>query len=247
MIDLAWSAWVVLVVAALLIGLAKTALPGLATLSVALFAAVLPARSSTVVMLCLLLVGDLIAVWTYRRDVDLAALRRLIPAVVVGLAAGGVLLALADDVLMRRIIGAILLALIAITVLLLRTGKLSPNHVLGNPAIRGAYGTLGGFTTMAANAGGPVMTLYFLAARFDVVRFLGTQAWFFFAVNLAKLPFSLGLGLLSIPLAGVVAALAPLVILGAFVGRRIVSKLDQRLFDSIVLGLTALSALYLLR
>lgn len=247
MIDLAWTAWAVLGVAALLIGLAKTALPGMATLSVALFAAVLPARSSTAVMLCLLLVGDVIAVWTYRRDVDWAALRRLIPAVALGLLGGAVLLALADDAVMRRAIGAILLILIAITVALMRSGRLGPDHVLGNPAIRGAYGALGGFTTMAANAGGPVMTLYFLAARFDVVRFLGTQAWFFFAVNLAKLPFSIGLGLLDGPMAWLAALLAPLVICGALLGRGVAAKLDKRLFNSIVLALTTLSALYLLR
>ncbi|WP_210115828.1 hypothetical protein [Acidipropionibacterium timonense] len=62
--------WVLLAVASLLLGVAKTALPGLATVAVAMFAAVLPARESTAVMLVLLLLGDVIAVWTYRHDVD---------------------------------------------------------------------------------------------------------------------------------------------------------------------------------
>ena len=62
---------------------------------------------------------------------------------------------------------------------------------------RAGYGSLGGFTTMVANAGGPVMSMYFLAAKFPVKAFLGTAAWFFAIVNVAKLPFSIGLGLIT--------------------------------------------------
>lgn len=245
--DLPTVSWVVLAAAALLIGVAKTALPGAATLAVAAFAAVLPARESTAALLVLLIVGDLVACWTYRRDVDWAALRRLVPTVLAGLALGAVFLALADDVVMRRTIGAILLALIAVTLLLMRRGALSADDTLTNPRIGGLYGVLGGFTTMSANAGGPVMTMYFLAARFDMIRFIATQAWFFFCVNVAKLPFSIGLGLLQADMLPMLAALAPLVLVGAFAGRRWVRRLDKRVFERIIIAVTIVSALYLLR
>nr|WP_255622835.1 sulfite exporter TauE/SafE family protein [Tessaracoccus sp. OS52] len=230
-----------------MIGVAKTALPGAGTLAVAAFAAVLPARESTAALLVLLIVGDLVAIWTYRRDCDFQALRRLVPTVLVGLVLGAVFLALADDTVMRRTIGVILLALIALTLLLMHRGTLSSDATLTNPRVRGVYGVLGGFTTMAANSGGPVMTMYFLAARFDMVRFLATQAWFFFCVNVAKLPFSIGLGLLQTDMLPALAALVPLVLLGAFVGRRWVKRLDKDLFQRIIIVLTVLSALYLLR
>lgn len=246
MIELAPAAWVVLAAAALLIGVAKTALPGAATLAVAAFAAVLPARESTAALLVLLIVGDLVAIWTYRRDADFRALARLAPTVVVGVVLGAIFLATADDNLMRRAIGAILLALIALTLVLMRRGKLGSDDVLANPRIRGFYGVLGGFTTMSANAGGPVMTLYFLAARFDVVRFLATQAWFFFLVNVTKLPFSIGLGLLKVEVLPMLALLAPLVLVGAFAGRRWVKGLDQKVFNRIMIGLTIVSSVYLL-
>lgn len=247
MLELGAGAWVVLVAAALVIGLAKTALPGAATLSVGAFAAVLPARESTAALLVLLIVGDLVAVWTYRRDVDVRVLLRLLPTVVAGMVVGWLFLALADDVVMRRSIGIILLALTALTLVLQRRGHLTSDRALTNPWVRGAFGSLGGFTTMAANAGGPVMTLYFIAARFDVVRFLATQAWFFFAVNVAKLPFSLGLGLLKPAMLPVLALLAPVVLLGAFAGRRLARRIDKQLFDRLVIALTVVSALYLLR
>ena len=55
--------WIALIAAAALIGLAKTAVPGLASVAAALFALVLPAKESTGVMLALLLIGDMIALW----------------------------------------------------------------------------------------------------------------------------------------------------------------------------------------
>lgn len=247
MVELTTLGWAILAVAALLIGVAKTALPGAATISVAAFAAVLPARESTAALLVLLIVGDLVAIWTYRRDVDVKALLRLIPSVVVGLVIGAAFLAYSNDVVMRRSIGVILLTLTALTLYLMKRGTLSSDDTLTNPSIRGVYGALGGFTSMTANAGGPVMTLYFVAARFDVVRFIATQAWFFFGINVAKLPFSIGLGLLKRDVLPVLAALTPLVLLGAFAGRRWIRRFDQRAFTRVVIVLTVLSSLYLLR
>ena len=43
-----------------------------------------------------------------------------------------------------------------------------PPHVSQGRVARAVYGTLAGFTTMAANAGGPVTSMYFLASRFSV-------------------------------------------------------------------------------
>ncbi|GAB3812729.1 sulfite exporter TauE/SafE family protein [Tessaracoccus terricola] len=246
MIDLPALSWVVLVAASLLIGVVKTALPGAGTLAVAAFAAVLPARESTAALLVLLIVGDLTAVWAYRRDVDWRALWRLLPTVFVGLVAGMAFLGWADDDTMRRTIAIILLVLIALTLYLMRRGTLSAEDTLTNPRVRGVYGVLGGFTTMAANAGGPVMSMYFIAARFDVLAFLATQAWFFFIVNVIKLPFSIGLGLLRPEMLPMLGLLAPLVLVGALAGRLWVKRLDQKLFTRIIIALTVASSLYLL-
>ena len=97
---------------------------------------------------------------------------------------------------MKRTIGVILLAVIAITLLRRRmSGPVADERPA--PVAAATYGTLGGFTTMVANAAGPVMSMYFLASRFPVKEFLGTAAWFFAIVNLAKVPFSIGLGLIT--------------------------------------------------
>ena len=49
---------------------------------------------------------------------------------------------------------------------------------------------------MTANAAGAVMTLYLSASGIEKRRFIGTNAWFFLIVNLVKVPFSVGLGLM---------------------------------------------------
>lgn len=235
--------WAILLIAAVAIGVSKTALPGATTLAVALFAAVLPAKSSTGAMLLLLLTGDLLATWTYRHDVDWATLRRLVPGVLAGVPLGAGSLSLASDALVRRFMGALLLILIAVTLLLMRHPE--PPQIEGR-AGRAIYGTLAGFTTMAANAGGPVTTMYFLASRFSVATFLGTTAWFFFLVNLVKLPFSLALGIIGGESLVLAAVLAPVVVLTAIGGRYLATRMNEKVFSRAVTVLTVGSAVYLL-
>lgn len=241
--ELTALAWVVLGVGALIIGLAKTALPGAGTVAAASFAAVLPAKQSTGTILLLLIVGDMFALWMYRQHAEWRSLLRLAPAVVAGLLVGVVFMAFADDDGVRRVIGVILLAVVAVT---LWRRRARPDAVPSGRIAAVTYGTLGGFTTMVANAAGPVMSMYFLASRFEVKAFLGTAAWFFAIINIAKVPFSISLGLITPTGLLIDAILVPLVIVGAFGGRAIASRIPQRLFDRLVIILTIVGALYLL-
>lgn len=99
---------------------------------------------------------------------------------------------------------------------------------------------------MAANSGGPVMALYFIASGFDVKRFLGTQAWFFFIVNVIKLPLSAGIGLINEQTLKLDVLLAPVVIIAGLIGKKIVRHIDQKLFNRIIIALTIISSAYLL-
>jgi len=243
--ELTWVAWALLAAAAIIVGLSKTAVPGAGTVAVAIFAAVLPAKQSTGVLLLLLIVADVFAVVTYRRHTNWRALLRLAPAVVAGLILGVGFLAVADDAWVKRLIGVILLAVIAITLLRRRFGA-PVSDERPHRVAAATYGTLGGFTTMVANSGGPVMSMYFLASRFEVKEFLGTAAWFFAIVNLAKVPFSIGLGLITPPGLLLDLVLVPLVVGGAFLGRWWADRLDQRLFERLVILFTIVGAVYLL-
>ena len=116
----------------------------------------------------------------------------------------------------------------------------------GSRTAAGVYGTLGGFTTMVANAAGPVMSMYFLAAKFPVREFLGTAAWFFAILNVLKVPFSAGLGLITFPSLLLDLVLVPAVVVGAFAGRWIARRVDQLLFERLVIVFTIVGAGYLL-
>lgn len=250
MIALEPWAWAALGLAAITIGISKTALPGGNILAIALFAAVLPARTSTAAMLLLLIVGDAFALIAYRRHADWPTMLRLAPAVVLGLLGGFAFLALTGDGQVRRAIGVILLLMVAVTLWRRARQNRKPSRTDapegGGILLSGIYGTLGGFTTMVANAGGPVMSMYFLATRTPVQVFLGTAAWFFAIINVIKVPFLAGLGLFEGEVLLLDAVLAPLVMIGALIGLAVAKRLDQRLFDRIVIVLTVVGALYLL-
>lgn len=102
--------------AALLVGFSKTAVSGANTVSLAIFAAVLPARASTGILLPVLIAGDVLAVLTYRRHAHWPTLWRLFPAVGVGVVVGTLFLVWADDAVVRTSIGVILLFMAAVTV-----------------------------------------------------------------------------------------------------------------------------------
>ncbi|MFJ8885598.1 sulfite exporter TauE/SafE family protein [Streptomyces sp. NPDC102402] len=242
-----------LAAASTLVGFSKTAVSGANTISLAVFAAVLPARESTGVLLPILIAGDVLAVLVYRRHAHWPTLLRLFPAVAVGVVAGTVFMLWADDGAVRTSIGAILLFMAGVTLWRRRErpvpateGEDEDGPSRGGRFKARSYGVLGGFTTMVANAGGPVMSLYLLSAGFRKLGFLGTSAWFFLIVNTSKVPFSVGLGLIDAQSLLLDAALVLFVVPGAWLGRACVGRINQKLFDRIVIGATVLGGLQLL-
>ncbi|MEW2120551.1 sulfite exporter TauE/SafE family protein [Streptomyces sp. NPDC005474] len=242
-----------LAAAAVLVGFSKTAVSGANTVSLAIFAAVLPARESTGVLLPILIAGDVLAVLTYRRHAHWPTLWRLFPAVAVGVVVGTVFLVWADDEVVRTSIGAILLLMTGVTVWRRRRAEAESEDdepdAVSTPAGRlkaRSYGILGGFTTMVANAGGPVMSMYLLSAGFRKLGFLGTSAFFFLIVNVSKVPFSAGLGLIDGHSLLLDAALVLFVVPGAFLGKWAVNRINQRLFERLVIAATVVGGAQLL-
>lgn len=253
MTDLGLLEVLALVVAAVGVGFAKTAIGGVASVSVALFAVVLPAKESTGALLPLLLVGDVVAVSLYRQHADWPALLRLFPSVAVGVVVGAVFISRISDTGMRRTIGAVLLALVAVHLWQRRRQRArDPDELRAEQhrrrhALALGFGVLAGFTTMVANSGGPVMAIYLLSAGMGMLGFLGTSAWFFLAVNVFKLPFSVGLDLISVESLVLDLWLVPAVLAGAAAGRVVVRRIDQRRFETLVLVFVVLSSLNLVR
>lgn len=244
--DLGLLQWILLLVAALLAGLSKTALNGIGPFTAALAATVLPVGQSTGFVLMLLLIGDLFAITVYRAHADWQVIRRLAPAILFGILAGVFFMSRIDDVLLRRSLGVVLLVLVVMQVVQNRKPALFEDVTLPQ-WITNLAGAVAGFTSMLANAGGPVMNLYLLRVKSQVLGFLGTTAWVFFAINLMKLPFSIGLGLLDRNAFVIAALCLPALFIGALLGVTVAKRLRLETFKQLLLFFTAVASLNLLR
>lgn len=230
----AWE-WFLAELAALLVGIAKTGITGLSLLFVALFASIMPARRSTGVVLPLLILGDIVAFLSYRRHAQWGHVWRLFPWAAAGVVIGSVALGKMDDRTARLAIGVIVIGLAVMH--LIRRARPGPE---GEHArwFAPMIGVLAGFTTIVSNAAGPLMVIYLLAMRLPKMEYMGTGAAFFLMLNLFKLPFMVALGLVNSGSLMLNLALAPAVLAGTVLGRWLLGRINQRLFENIALVLT---------
>jgi uncharacterized membrane protein YfcA len=185
--------------------------------------------------------ADVFAVVYWRRHAAASRLFSLAPWVVAVVIGGAVALSLPESGV-RLLVGAIVgtMLLIYFRRRLLPAGREVPVH----PA---PYGIAAGFATTVANAAGPVMNLYLLSKRLPKEEFVATGAWFFFIINLAKVPIYAGYGLFSVWSLSFDALMFPAVMGGALTGRWLIHRIPNRLFEILVVVLTALSLYFLFR
>jgi uncharacterized membrane protein YfcA len=234
--------WTLGMICAALIGVAKTGVPGLGILVVPLMVLVVgDARLSAAWLLPVLCIADVFALFYWRRHAAASKLFSLAPWVLVGISAGAAALSLPERVL-RPIIGTVvLLMLIAY---LYRRAR--PEAGAGG-AHAAPYGIAAGFATTVANAAGPVMNIYLLRKRLPKEEFLAMGAWFFFMVNLSKVPIYSYHGLFSVQSLTFGAMTAPAVFAGSLTGRWLVDRIPPRLFEFLVVSLTAGATILLFR
>ena len=143
------------------------------------------------------------------------------------------------------LIGWIIIALIALQLLRSFLGK-KIDHVFESHSFGAGMGALAGITTMLANSAGPVANLYFLSVGLPKWNLIGTSVWFFFVINLCKIPFSVHLELTNATSLTLALMLAPLIVVGAFCGHRLAKIMPQKIFERFLLICTALGALKLI-
>jgi uncharacterized membrane protein YfcA len=238
--------WALLALGAFCTGLSKTGFAGLGILTVALFANALPPLYSTGALLPLLLCADIFGVAFFRKHASVPHLWKLCPWVLLGVLAGYFALGHVNDLEVKRMIGGILLALVLLHIWRKRQGDDLASLIPHTWWFAALTGMLAGFTTMVANAAGPIMVLYLLAVGLPKLNLVGTGAWFFLLVNALKIPFSQHLGLITGSSLKMDAWLLIPMLPGALLGPVILRKLNQAAFEAIMLILTALASLRLL-
>jgi uncharacterized membrane protein YfcA len=251
--DLSASGWTLAAAAAIGVGISKSGFPGMALVHVMIFAFLFGARESTGVVLPMLIAGDLGAIGGFFPHTRWDHVRRTLPAACIGVVLGAWMMGRISDAAFAPILGWIILILTVwmaaepIVTGVRRTALDSAPK--GPPLVETSavpLGLLAGATTMLANAGGPVMTLYLLAMKLPKLEFTATAAWFFFAINVFKVPFSVALGLMTVETLTLNAVLLPGIALGLVVGRWLIHRVPQRLFNQLLLLFAGLASLRLI-
>jgi uncharacterized membrane protein YfcA len=221
------------------IGVAKTGVPGAGSLAAPTMVLLVgDARFAAAWTAPLLSVGDIFAVAYWRRHADAKKLFSMVPWIAIGMAGGALALAL-DERTLRRMVGGIVAAMLALSVAH-RSGHLR-NVSRGGPF----YGIAAGFASTVANAAAPIMNMYLLSQGLSKEQFVATGAWFFFVVNLVKVPIYIGHGLFSAQSLAFDAILSPVVICGGLAGLWLIHRIPQRIFDTLIFVLTAVSTILL--
>jgi uncharacterized protein len=246
--------WTLGLLTALFVGFSKTGIPGAGVLVVPLMAQAFGARLSIGTTVVLLIMGDVFAVYWYRQHAKLEHIWKLVPWVVVGMLLGGLALwALGDGHgknIMNPVIGGMVLLMIALNLLRKRLGdRITPHSPTGVKLT----GAAAGFSTTVANAGGPVMAIYLQGTGLLKHQMIGTNGWYFFIFNVAKVPLYIILTQLApadpvwnahtLLFTGIAF---PLVVAGAFLGKWLLPRIDQKVFDELVTVLAAIAAVRLI-
>lgn len=221
---------------AFLVGLGKGGLPGVGNLTVVIMALVLPAKASVGILLPILISADIIAILVYHRHAQWRYIRKLAPWIILGILFGFFVFGRVDNDQVRILIGLILLCMAAANLYKkwLDRGASVTSALHQHPAFVGTTGVIGGFATMVANAAGPVAALYFISSGLPKYAYIGTSAWFFFLVNLFKVPFMLNLQIIDWASIRYSASFMIYAVLGALIAPIIVKYINQRVFNFIV-------------
>ena len=232
----------VLIIGAILIGINKTAIPGLGVLPVVMLAMSFETQMSTGLQLGMLAMADIIAVIYYRRHADWKIVLRLLPWALVGLGVGSLLLNFVippSGNVMRRVIGCIVLALMVISFI---HKRLKPDQIPSGKGFAAFFGMLMGTTTQLANAAGPISSIYFLAMKLPKDKYLGCCAWYFLILNWIKLPIFVAEGRITWQSFQLDLCMIPFLIAGGALGILLLRKLPQKIFEAVIQILVVVAA-----
>jgi uncharacterized membrane protein YfcA len=211
--------------------------------------------AGTGILLPMLVAGDVFTVIHYRRHAVWKHVLRALPWAIAGIIGGYLCIgwmkeSQADiksaNIILKHMIGWIVLTVLLMGEWVQRRKAEDALKVPNKWWFAAAIGIIGGFSTMAANAAGPIWTIYLLALLLPKESFLGTSGWTFLILNTFKLPFSHSLGYINAESLLFDLKMLPAIALGAFLGIKTLKYVPQRAFSIAVKILAAAAAVKLL-
>lgn len=244
--ELSFSMWLLAILCAVMIGMAKTGINALGTLVVPLMAFIFGGMPSSGLVLPMLVMADIFGVIYYHRSAHWKTLIRVLPWAITGILAGLFIGKTISPIQFKHLIGILVIVSLAVMIWLeiKRTGK--EDTIPHKVWFAIPFGIMGGFSTMIGNAAGPIMSVYLLSMNFYKNTYIGTTAWFFFIVNVFKLPLQIwGWHNITWQTLAFNITLLPAIALGAFAGIRIVKLINEGAYRWFIVAATLASALAL--
>ena len=237
------SDWILILIAAFLIGLSKAGLKGVDMLNVTIMAIVFGGKASTGIVLPLLCAADIMAVIYYHRHAQWSHFWKLMPWMIAGILIAVFIGKDLDEAIFRRIMAVIIM----LTVIIMLIFELRKSvKIPANKLFVVNMGLASGFTTMLGNLAGAFSNIYFLAMRLPKNDFIGTAAWVFLVINLFKLPFqafywnNINTTTLLTDL-----SLLPALAVGFWLGIKVVAKIRDNSYRKVVIVLTLIGAVFI--
>jgi uncharacterized membrane protein YfcA len=236
--------YLIAIVAVILLGLSKGGFFGLGVMALPLMSLEVPPLQAAAIILPTVIAQDVLTVWTYRHTWSAWNLKIMIPSMAAGIMLGALFAASLTAAHIRLAIGLIAGLFVLRHWLGQRFERLSPKPDIVTGVI---FGTIGGFTTMLANAGGPAWQMHLLPQRLDKLTYVGTFSMLFAASNLIKIPAYGALGQLTLENLAIGALLLPLAVAANYAGIWLVRKTPTELFFRIAYVLMFLISIELIR
>ncbi|MBL0924196.1 MAG: sulfite exporter TauE/SafE family protein [Sphingomonadaceae bacterium] len=232
--------------AVFLVGLAKGGFAGLGAAAIPLLALVMDPVAAAGMLLPILMAQDVVSVWAFRKCFDRRTLVLTIPGAAIGIFLGWWLAAVVDADAVRGFVGIIALAFGVYRLLPILGGRMA----LTGPApewLGTVMGSVAGFTSQIAHAGGPPFQIWALSRNFPHLVFVGTSSIFFAIINWLKVPAYVALGQFNAANMMLTALFMPLAILSTFAGVWLVKRVSPARFNVIINVLMILVGLELVR
>jgi uncharacterized membrane protein YfcA len=236
------AALVLAALAIVILGLAKGGFAGLGALATPLMALALPPVTAAAILLPVLLVQDVVSVWSYRHSWSGWVIGWMLPGALVGVALASLFAASVPEAGVLMVLGAITLLFGLYRLWAGRGGRIVAAS--NSPGWLGSlFGVACGLTSQIAHAGGPPFQMWVTPRKLPHETFVGTSSITFAAINWMKVPSYMALGSFNRQVLTAAAMLMPLAILSTFAGVWLVRRLDSaRIYTLVYLLMVALGA-----
>lgn len=244
--------WLFVGAAIVIQGISKSGFAGGAgILSLPLMLLVMPVDKVAATLLPLLILCDMNAIYIHRRNV----VWRKVMAVYLPSIAGIFLGALVwwwigregvqqYAAAIKRFVGVIAI-LFAVYIIGKETAMAWVERVRLGVRTGVVAGIAAGFTSTIAHAAGPIVSLYFFSQNLGKTLFVGTVAWTFTLINLTKLPFYVGVGLIRRDVLVFDLFLVWLIPIGSYLGKWMHHRVSESAFNRVILVLTLIAGVQL--